>query len=928
MAMSVCRGGQSRTSIMSREPRISGILSQNDSIGSVMLACLVIWGCWLSWCVGSAEPARAPSPSQSVPEWWSLRSLSRPVVPAAIPNTARISNPIDAFVVSRLQEKGLRQSPEADRTTLLRRLYYDLIGLPPSPAEVEAFVKDSDPEAYGRWVDRLLASSRYGERWARHWLDVVHFGETHGYDKDKPRPNAWPYRDYVIRAFNQDKPYSRFLREQLAGDRFFPGTRDGFEALGFISAGPWDLIGHEEVPESKLDGKVARHLDRDDMVTTTLQTFNSLTVQCAQCHNHKFDPISQEEYYSLQSVFAAVDRADQLYDPDPEVASRRQKLQDRMNLLLGQKKQLETLILQRVGKPLQDLDQKIAELTQRVKTGDAMGYHSAIEKKPEVIKWVQVDLGHSRSLHKITLHPCQDNFNGIGDGFGFPVRYRVEISDDPEFRNGVVSILDRTAEDVPNPKLKAQVIEVAGKSARYLRITAVKLALRQNDYIFALAELGVYGAEGKNWAAGAQVTSLDSIEAPVRWQRSNLVDGWYPGLSPRDSSEIVGLTEQRARWVAEVTQPQERQSLSQMDQELTQLREAVQQLPPQRKAYIGAVHRGGGAFMGTGGQGGKPRTIRVLNRGSVQNPGKEVGPGTLRCVSGLSADFKLPEGHSEGDRRVALADWLASPENPLTWRSIVNRVWQYHFGRGLVETPNDFGRMGALPSHPDLLDWLAVEFRDGGQSLKQLHRLIVTSATYRQSSSTVESLARTDADNRYLWRMNRRKLEAEAVRDAVLAVSGMLNFQMEGPSFQDFVIEKPDHSPHYEYHLHDPADLRTHRRSVYRFIVRSQQQPFMTTLDCADPSMQVGKRNESASPLQALTLLNNALMLEMSQRFGDRLRDQGGDTGSKVRQAYYEALGRPASEADTRILTDYAQQYGWANFCRVLFNLNEFTFVD
>ena len=258
----------------------------------------------------------------------------------------------------------------------------------------------------------------------------------------------------------------------------------------------------------------------------------------------------------------------------------------------------------------------------------------------------------------------------------------------------------------------------------------------------------------------------------------------------------------------------------------------------------------------------------------------------------------------------------------------MNRVWQYHFGRGLVETPNDFGRMGAMPTHPELLEWLATEFRDGDRTLKTLHRWMVTSATYRQESVSEEAFAKVDADNRYLWRMNRRKLEAEAVRDTVLAVAGALDLTMEGPSFRDFVVEKPEHSPHYEYHLHDAEDRKTHRRSVYRFIVRSQQQPFMTTLDCADPSMQVGRRNESVSPLQALALLNNSLMLVMSQKFGARIEGLEGELSEKVARAHYEALGRPPTAGEREALVAYGREHGVVNLCRVLFNLNEFSFVD
>src|SRR5262245_1635347 len=642
-------------------------------------------------------------------DWWSLRPLNRPALPKlSLDDATRARNPVDRFVLDKLREKGLAPSPGADRRTLIRRLSFDLIGLPPTPDEIEAFLNDPTADAYERLVDRLLASPAYGERWARHWLDVVHYGDTHGYDKDQPRPNAWPYRDYVIRALNADKPYARFVQEQVAGDVLFPGTIDGGPALGFIAAGPWDLIGHVELPETKIDGKVARHLDRDDMVANTINTFTSLTVQCAQCHNHKFDPITQEEYYRLQAVFAALDRADRPYHADPATANR------------------------------------------------------------------------------------------------------------------------------------------------FAELTAQRAGLRKWE------ALG--GTMGPNVLAGAR--------------------------SARAAADAA-----RAK------------------------------VPAAGVVYAGTIHDGGDAsFRGTGPDGGRPRPIFVLKRGDVKNPGKEVGPGTLAVIPELSAVFDNLAGHPEGERRAALARWLTDPRNPLPWRSIVNRVWQYHFGRGIVATPNDFGRMGHLQSHPELLDWLATEFRDGGQSLKALHRLLVTSATYRQVSIGDERFENLDSGNVYLWRMTRRKLEAEAVRDTALAAAGTLDRSMSGPAFRDFVIERPEHSPHYQYHLADPDDPKARRRSVYRFLVRSKPQPFMTVLDCADPSMQVEKRTETLSPLQALALFNNGFVLAQAKHLAARA---GG-----VGEAFRLAIGREPTRAERDSLDAYAAEHGLANACRVILNLNEFVFVD
>jgi len=956
-----------------------------------------------------------PATSSDRSDWWSLRPLVRPPVPQFANPATPVANAVDAFIRAKLEEVGLRPSPEADRRTLIRRLYFDLIGLPPKPADVEAFVSDHDPAAYEKLVDRLLASPQYGERWARHWLDVVHYGDTHGYDKDQPRPNAWPYRDYVIRSFNADKPYARFVQEQVAGDVLFSDTRDGFEALGFIAAGPWDLIGHAEVPESKADGQVARHLDRDDMVVNTIQTFNSLTVQCAQCHNHKFDPIAQEDYYALQAVFAAVDRADQQYDPDPVVARERRNLVGRRNRLADEQQVITQRVLTTAGQPLADLDRRLAALRQAATNHEAFGYHSRIEKLPDTAKWVQVDLGRPVPLARIVLHPCRDDFNGIGEGFGFPTRYKIELADEPAFEQAVTCVGDFTATDLPNPKLKPQAVETGGRAGRFIRVTATKLAPRQEDYIFALAELEAVTADGVNVAAGGIVSAQDSIEAPPRWQKPNLTDGWYPGATPAQPEVIRELEQARASLLTRSTTPHDATRLAELERDFAIVTNALDGLPTRNTCYVAAVYQGSGAFAGTGARGGQPRPIHVLNRGNVLKPGKEVGPGTLACLPGLPSRFELPPNHPEGERRAALARWLTRPDNPLTWRSIVNRVWQYHFGRGLVDTPNDFGRMGAQPTHPGLLDWLAVEFRDGGQSLKTLHRLIVTSATYRQESVTgrgvvsrsvfsrsvfsgsvfgrsvgaglngsgppeaalasrpgaltstppttdllttdllntdslitdsliTDSLitappdkapptadheaAATDSDNRYLWRQNRRKLEAEALRDSVLAVAGKLDLRMGGPGFQDFVVERPEHSPHYEYHLHDPEDPKSHRRSIYRFIVRSQPQPFMTVLDCADPSTQVARRNESLSPLQALALLNNELILTMAKHFAANVTADRGNLEAQVQRAHLEALGRAPTEAERQALTDYAGEYGLTNCCRLLFNLNEFSFVD
>ena len=665
------------------------------------------------------------------------------------------------------------------------------------------------------------------------------------------------------------------------------------------------------------------------MVANTMSAFVSMTVHCAQCHDHKFDPISAEDYYSLQAVFAALDRADREYDVDPAVAAQRAAL-------LAEKRSAQTTVdaltakaRAKGGAALQALDDLIAAARKPVSAlADRNGWHSAIEQKQDTPKWVQVDLGRRSVLSQVVLHPCHDGFNNLGDGFGFPVRYRIEASDDPGFMTGVAELADRTVVDVANPKIKP-VRFGTGATARYVRVTATRLAPRQNDFIFALAELEVMDAAGKNLAAAATVTSLDSIEMPVRWQRVNLTDGWYPGVNPSTlpagGSDTAKLEQARRLTLEALLGSQEAAQLNAAAQALARVGEKIKVLPAPNRVYCGTVHSGSGAFAGTGASGGKPRAIHVLARGDVNRQGPEIGPGTLSALQPLPARFDLPPDAPEGLRRAALAKWITDERNPLTWRSIVNRVWQHHFGRGLVETPSDFGRMGALPSHPALLDWLAADFRDSGGSLKRLHRLIVTSAAYRRASTVRnEQAERIDPDNRLLWRANRRKLEAEAVRDGILAVSGLLDLKMGGPAFQDFVIEHPEHSPHYQYHLADLADPRLHRRSIYRFLVRSKPQPWMATMDCADPSMMVDKRTETITPLQALAQLNNQLTLVAARKFAARVEQEAKGKEAQVRRAVWLALGRAASQEEV----DRMKAAGLTEVCRVLLNLNEFVFVD
>ncbi|HKB36131.1 MAG TPA: DUF1553 domain-containing protein, partial [Gemmataceae bacterium] len=703
----------------------------------------------------------------------------------------------------------------------------------------------------------------------------------------------------------------------------------------FIAAGPWDFVGHVELREGTVDKLKTRLLDRDDMVSSTMSTFVSMTVHCARCHDHKFDPIPQQDYYALQAVFAGVERGNRSYDL-PGSAARRAALARRQKELEARRAEL-AMALERLSSPeLVKLDADLQRLRRHLaalpspggkRPSPTNGYHSAIMPRPDARKWVQVDLGASLPIDVVRLIPARPTDFPDTPGFGFPARFRIDVSDNATFAK-CEAIADHTAADFANPGDNPFVVRLTGKKARFVRVTAEKLWLRTNDYVFALAELQIESS-GKNVAPGKPVTALDSIEAG-RWSRRYLVDNFDSRRELPDPANpaTAAVLQKHSRLEAEIRQavtrrhdlrqqlldPQTRAAMARNATELADLRRQIHALPPPGQVY---------AVLSI-----PPRTIHVLPRGDVEKSGPVAVPGSLRCVSGPSPAFRLRDPTTEGARRAALAEWITDPKNPLTWRSIANRVWQYHFGRGLVDTPNDFGGNGSRPTHPELLDWLGCEIRDNGGSLKQLHRLIVTSAAYRQSSRHDEAMAKLDADNRYLWRMNRQRLDAESVRDSVLAVSDKLDLKMGGPGFELFRF-KDDHSPVYDHtaleKIHDPG---TYRRTIYRFTVRSVPNPFLDCLDCADPNINTPVRNTTLTALQALALLNNPFMMRQSEFFAERLRKTSADPIRQVERGFLLAFGRLPTAEEHDAFVAQVRKHGLVSACRLLFNANEFVFVD
>jgi mono/diheme cytochrome c family protein len=907
---------------------------------------------WIDQGAHWPEHLAGPKHDEKKTGWWAFQPATRPAVPRLGHAPSTSVHPIDAFIRAKLKAQRLQPSPEADRRTLIRRVTFNLIGLPPTPAEVDAFIADRSPDAYARVVDRLLASPHYGERWARHWLDVVHFGETHGYDKDKLRPNAWPYRDYVIGAFNADKPYPRFIEEQLAGDVLFADEPEGIVALGFIAAGPWDFVGHVELPITKTDGLIARYNDRDDMVMTAMSTFQSLTVHCARCHDHKFDPISQRDYYALQAVFAGVDRANRPYDTDRETHRTRRSLTAEKRSIETRLAALKVIFAQVTSPELQRINSDLARVTGQLgarpkvfseKKSPSNGYHSSIEAAPGVSKWVQVDLGRSLTLDQIRLVPARPTDFPDTPGFGFPLRFKVECSEEEGFTRPLV-LADHTQADFKNPGDIAFNVKGSTAPARYLRVTATRLWERTSDYVFALAELQAF-AGGTNVAQGGRVTAHDTIESG-RWSRKFLVDGFSSRQHLAEvlptaeemaqqralENESSRLERERVRLMETLADPQLKAEAARLEMRLTEVETEIKRLPATKLVYAAANDfKPEGSFIPPKGM----RPVHLLLRGEVKRPKEVMAPAALPSVPGPEATFDPDVANTEGGRRAALAKWMTDRRNLQTRRSIVNRVWQYHFGKGIVDTANDFGRMGGLPSHPELLDWLAFWFLDQGESLKKLHRLIVTSETYRQASDAgggasgamAKRAAEIDGDNRLLWRMNRIRLDAECIHDAMLLVSGRLDRTMGGASDRQFFF-KDDHSPVYDYTRFDVDSPAGARRSIYRHIVRSVADPFLDCLDAADPSQLVARRSTTLTALQALATLNDPFVLRQCEHFAARLEQLSPDLNLQVENAYRLALSRNPSAPERQRVVEYARKHGLANACRVLFNSTEFMFVD
>ena len=763
---------------------------------------------------------------------------------------------VDFFVREKLTACGLTMSLPADRLTWLRRVYFDLVGLPPSPEEVTAFLDDTDPGAHERVVDQLLASPRYGERWAQHWLDVVRYADTHGFEVNTPRPNAWPYRDYVIAAFNNDTPFDQFIREQLAGDQL---GKDA--ATGFLVTAARLLPG--QIGKDAASMRLARQDELGEIVINTSEAFLGLSVGCARCHNHKFDAISSKDYYSMQAFFAGVSYGDRpIQSPDSEA-------------LRKQVKELNSRV--------REIDHTVAGLVPLARSGVE---RPAVSALLNVERFAPVKARRVRfTIQKTNLYePCIDElevFDTRGNNIALASlgvarsasgsnvsanRHQLEFINDGEFGNERSWMCSEATGwvmlEFPDEHTIERIVWARDRNGQYTD----RLAL---EYLIEVAD------ESGNWQAVADSTDRRTGDTEAQAD--------ITALDPEQLAKAKSLLDEKES-----------------------IESRLAALSSSRTVF-------GGIF-------GKPEPMHLLSRGDAEQPKEEVAPAVLSALGNLA----LPKDAPEAERRLALANWIANAQNPLTARVAVNRIWQGHFGIGLVETANDFGRVGAAPSHPKLLDWLAAEFIRSGWSVKHLHRLIVLSDTYRQSEQIRPEAHAKDADVRLMWRFPSRRLEAESIRDAMLAVSGRLNLKTGGPGF-DLFTSRGGLSGFPPVSKFEGDGLR---RMIYAHKIRMEPDSVFGAFDCPDAGQGVSRRRQSTTPIQALNLFNSQFTIDESEALAQRAQKEVGEgMPAQITHVYRLAYGRDPEPVEMADAESVVRQHGLSTLCRAIFNSSEFLFI-
>ena len=784
---------------------------------------------------------------------WSFKPVAAVVSPSV--SSDFVSNPIDSFVLQKLTEHSIAPNPGATKADLIRRIYLDMLGLPPTPEEVQGFVADDQPEAYQQLVERILASPHYGERWARYWLDLVRFAETNGFETNRERPNAWPYRDYVIRSLNEDKPYDQFLREQIAGDAV--GVP---EATAYLVSGPYDLVKSPDINLTLMQ----RQNELDDIIGTTGTAFIGLTIGCARCHNHKFDPIRQSDYYSMQAVFAGIQHGDRSM---PLLPDKQQEIAQIDRQLLQLREQLKPYLKEAgPSRPAVTArgNEELFEITParyvRFTIDESSGGEPCIDELEIFSDTINVALASSgaKATASSTLPGYEvHKLEHLNDGRGG--NSRSWISD--EGGKGWVQI------ELPEVKPISRIAWARDRDGQFGDRVATKYRI----------EVAVEAGQWKEVASSADRLPFNS----------NATQPEY------DFAKFPAAEAQRGRNLLKQLQDGEQRK---------------SQLQASATIYAGTFQQ--------------PGPTHRLFRGEPLAKREQVEPGTVAAFGKLA----ISEATPEQQRRLALADWIASKENPLTARVIVNRLWQFHFGKGLVSTPSDFGKAGVAPTHPELLDWMAHELMDNGWSLKHVHRLILNSSTYQQSSQPREDAVQADAATEWWWRFPPRRLEAEPIRDSILSVTGVLDTRMYGPGFSGFEVELENVRHYFPKKNYGPEDWR---RMIYMTKVRLEKESVFGIFDCPDAATSVPKRGRSTTPLQALNLFNSPFMLQQSELFADRLKRECGDDASKqIVRAFWLCFGR---EPDAKELIDSAEflgEQGLPAFCRAVLNSNEFVFLQ
>lgn len=891
------------------------------------------------WGTEIIDPFRFSTDERAGTDWWSLQPL-KPSVPPTSPNSGWGKNPIDAFVDARRSVAGLHPAPEADRRTLIRRLSFDLLGLPPTPAMINEFLEDTSDSAYEHLTDRLLNSAHYGERWARHWLDIVRFGESNGFEYDQPRDNAWHYRNWVINALNDDMPYTEFVQLQLAGDVLFPNDRQAAAATGFLVAGPHNTT----LPANDNMRMTMQQEELEELAGIVGQTFLGLTVNCARCHDHKFDPISQKEYYQFAATLTGVTHGERNLKVklSPEQLLRTQKITERSAAIRAQVEAIERPVIETI---IRERNHGTAPTTLPPTPYAAWNFdgnfndtsgdlHATASGNAKIEDGCLVVNGNNQyaattpiniALHEKTLEAW------------------VKLDSLSQRGGGVISIqkMDGTVFDAivfgerepqrwmagSNSFVRTQSFQATEESAAAERFVQIAIVYQADGTIIGYRDGQPYGQAYRpgnlqSYEAGTSQIIFGMRHSPAggnrmlagRIQRARLYNKALSAAEVQGSAAAADINYvSRSQLLAQLT-PAQRSTLEQLNIETKALETELAAINASQTVSMYAC-------VST-----KPGITRLLLRGDVANATEELSPGGLSALAGGSPNFGLERDSADADRRTKLANWITHEDNPLFTRVIVNRLWHYHFGHGLVKTPSDFGFNGGLPSHPELLDWLAQYLKANDYRLKPLHRIIVTSATYRQASRFNAQAAAIDASNQFLWRKSPVRMEAEELRDAILVATHQLDETVGGIGYRDVRHYNFKGSNFYES-ITEPADKKL-RRTIYRFSPRGGSNPFLNTFDCPDPSATTPDRASTTTPLQALSLMNNDLIFDMSDKFAERVKRSAGDNASQQIKLVYEiAYGRPASDGEIKVSTDFVEQHGLPSFCRVILNSNEFLYV-